>query len=272
MKGPNTPRFFVDPGSIKEGLVRITGPDVVHITRVLRLGRGSTVVVLDGRGRSYEAEVRSTSRDEVVCGIIEELLTPPACPVKVTLVQGIPKGDKMDIIIQKGTELGISRVIPLICRRAVVKLDGERMSRKVERWQRIALEAAKQCRRPDVPEVSEPAELDGVLAHLPEQCVALIPWEEENKVSLKDILYKNNAGEEIYVFIGPEGGFTPAEAEQAREAGVRPVTLGPRILRTETAGIAVLAMVLCRWGDLGGMDNDKKEGGGIHPGMQGQPI
>lgn len=267
MKEVNAPRFFIDPGRIYGKLARITGPDVVHITRVLRLGIGSTVVVLDGRGKSYEAEIQSAGRDEVVCEIKKELLTAPACPVKVTLVQGIPKGDKMELIIQKGTELGVSRVIPLICSRAVVKLGGERVSRKSERWQRIALEAAKQCRRPDVPEVSDPADLARVLTGLPEKCLALIPWEEENKVSLKDILHKNNAGEEIYVFIGPEGGFTPGEVEQARAAGVRPVTLGPRILRTETAGIAVLALVLCRWGDLGGESNDKEEGGGIHPGL-----
>lgn len=253
MKETGAPRFFVDPGRINGSQVRITGPDVAHITRVLRLGKGGTLIVLDGRGRSYEAEIQSPGRDEVVCEIKKELLTTPACPVKVTLVQGIPKGEKMEIIIQKGTELGVSRVIPLVCRRAVVKLEGDRMLKKSERWQRIALEAAKQCRRPDVPEVAEPADLDEVLAGLPEKCVALIPWEEEDVLSLKDILYKNNAVEEIYVFIGPEGGFAPEEAERARAAGVRPVTLGPRILRTETAGIAVLAMVLCRWGDLGGI-------------------
>lgn len=267
MKETNAPRFFVEPAHINDSLVRITGPDVIHITKVLRLGRGSTVVVLDGRGKSYEAEIQSPGRDEVVCRIKKELLTAPACPVHVTLVQGIPKGDKMDIIIQKGTELGVSRVIPLICHRTVVKIDADRMRRKGERWQRIAVEAAKQCRRPDVPEVSDAADLGHILAGLPKKCVALIPWEEECQVSLKDVLYKNTAGEEIYVFIGPEGGFTPGEVEQARAFGVRSVTLGPRILRTETAGIAVLAMVLCRWGDLGGEINDKEEGGGIHPGV-----
>lgn len=267
MKETNAPRFFVDPAHINDSLVRITGPDVVHITRVLRLGRGSTVVVLDGRGKSYEAEIQSPGRDEVVCRIKEELLTAPPCPVRVTLAQGIPKGDKMDIIIQKGTELGVSRVIPLICHRSVVKLDANRMRRKGERWQRIAMEAAKQCRRPDVPEVGEALDLGRLLACLPEKCLALIPWEEERQVSLKDVLEKNNAGEEIYVFIGPEGGFTPGEIEQAQASGVRPVTLGPRILRTETAGMAVLAMVLCRWGDLGGKNNDKEEGGDIHPGV-----
>lgn len=267
MKEAGAPRFFADPGQINDGVIRITGPDVIHISRVLRLGRGSLLTVLDGRGKSYEAVIRDLDRDEVVCEIIKQLLTTPACPVKVTLVQGIPKGDKMDLIIQKGTELGVSRVIPLLCRRTVVKLDGDRVLRKRERWQRIALEAAKQCRRPDVPEVAEPAELDGVLGSLPANCTALIPWEEENKVSLKDLLYEIKAVEEIYVFIGPEGGFTAGEVAGARAAGVRPVTLGPRILRTETAGIAVITMVLCRWGDLGGKNNVKEEGGTIHSGL-----
>jgi 16S rRNA (uracil1498-N3)-methyltransferase len=256
MKEAGAPRFFANPGQINDGVIRITGPDVIHISRVLRLGRGSLLTVLDGRGKSYEAVIRELDRDEVICEITKQLLTTPACPVKVTLVQGIPKGDKMDLIIQKGTELGVSRVIPLICRRCVVKLEDDRITRKQERWQRIALEAAKQCRRPDVPEISAPAPLDKVLAGLPENCTALIPWEEENNVSLKEILYKNNAGGEIYIFIGPEGGFTPEEVGLARASGIRPVTLGPRILRTETAGIAVLTMVLCRWGDLGGKIND----------------
>ncbi len=255
MKETNAPRFFIDPAQIKDGLARITGPDVNHITRVLRLGRGDTVVVLDGGGKSYEAEVQDPGRDEVVCRVKRELLTTPACPVKVTLVQGIPKGDKMDLIIQKGTELGVSRVIPLICRRSVLKADTGRMLRKVERWRRIAMEAAKQCRRPDVPGVGEAVELGRLLAGLPEKCLKLMPWEEERQVSLKEVLDKNNAGEEIYVFIGPEGGFTSGEVEQARVSAVRPVTLGPRILRTETAGMAVLAMVLYRWGDLGGRIN-----------------
>jgi 16S rRNA (uracil1498-N3)-methyltransferase len=245
-------RFFVSPNQINEGLVRITGPDVKHIATVLRLGRGSVLTILDGRGKSYAAVIQELGRDEVVCAINQELPATPACPVKVTLVQGIPKGDKMDLIIQKGTELGVSRVIPLLCRRTVVKLAGDRVLRKRERWQRIALEAAKQCRRPDVPEVAEPAELDQVLGGLPVNCTALIPWEEENNDSLKELLDNNNVAEEIYIFIGPEGGFTAEEVDEARAAGVRPVTLGPRILRTETAGIAVLTMVLCRWGDLGG--------------------
>jgi 16S rRNA (uracil1498-N3)-methyltransferase len=267
MRADDSPRFFVSPDQIKESRIVITGPDVNHIARVLRLGRGSALTILDGRGKAYAAVIQELGRDEVSCDINKELPLTPACPVKVTLVQGIPKGDKMDLIIQKGTELGVSRVIPLICSRCVVRPAGDRLPRKQERWQRIALEAAKQCRRPDVPEVAEPAELDGVLGSLPANCTALIPWEEEHEVTLKDLLYEIKAVEEIYIFIGPEGGFTAEEVAEARAAGVRPVTLGPRILRTETAGIAVITMVLCRWGDLGGKNNVKEEGGTTYPGL-----
>jgi 16S rRNA (uracil1498-N3)-methyltransferase len=267
MREDDTPRFFVPPDQIKDSRIRIAGPDVNHIARVLRLGRGSALTILDGRGKSYAAVIQELGREEVFCEINNELPSIPACPVKVTLVQGIPKSEKMDLIIQKGTELGISKVIPLICSRCVVRLAGDQLPRKQERWQRIALEASKQCRRPDVPEVAVPAELDEVLGCLPANCTALIPWEEENNVSLKDLLHEIKAVQEVYIFIGPEGGFTAGEVAAAQAAGVRPVTLGPRILRTETAGMAVITMVLYRWGDLGGKNNAKEEGGTIRPGL-----
>lgn len=248
-------RFFVAPEQIKDGRIAITGPDVKHILKVLRLGTGDTITVMDGRGKSYEAVIEILRRGEVVCCIVKELLSPEGPPIRVILVQGLPKGDKMDFIIQKGTELGLSRVIPLICQRSVVKLERDSINRKRERWQRIAYEAARQCSRPDIPEVDEPKDWELVLTSLPEKATALIPWEEENTLSLKDILHRNNASEEIYVFIGPEGGFTQEEIGRARLRGVRPVTLGPRILRTETAGMAVLTMILYQWGDLGGKFN-----------------
>lgn len=246
------PRFFVSPDQIKEGHIHITGPDVNHISRVLRLGAGDILTVLDGRGKSYEAVIEKPAGDGIVCAVRKVTVLGDAPLLKVTLVQGIPKGDKMDLIVQKGTELGVSRIIPLICQRVVVKLEGEKSGKRRERWQRIALEAAKQCRRPDVPEVCEPTEWDRVLAGLTPEVAALIPWEEENVLSLKEVLMRNTPKQEVCVFIGPEGGFTPPEVERARERGVCPVTLGPRILRTETAGLAVLSMILYQWGDLGG--------------------
>lgn len=246
------PRIFVAPEQIKDGLVAVKGPDVGHLSRVLRLGPGDALTVLDGRGKSYEAVIEAVRKGEIVCSIVQELPAPQRPPIRVTLVQGLPKGDKMDFIIQKGTELGVSRVIPLICRRTVVRLEDSGVNKKRERWQRIACEAASQCGRPDVPEVDTPAAWGPVLAGLPERAAALILWEEEKDLSLKEFLRENSSSREIVVFIGPEGGFAGEEIVQARERGVRPVTLGPRILRTETAGLAVLTMVLYQWGDLGG--------------------
>lgn len=245
-------RFFVSPQQIEDGHVYITGTDVVHISRVLRLGPGAPLTVLDGRGKAYEAVIEQVGTNEIVCCIRKEFDAATAPPIKITLVQGIPKGNKMDLIIEKGTELGVSRFIPLTCRRAVVKLEDGRSVKKLERWQRIAMESAKQCRRPDIPEVSEPADWGKVLSGMPPHAAGLIPWEEEDSQTLKDFLEGSPPGEEIYVFIGPEGGFDPGEVEMARERGICPVSLGSRILRTETAGIAVVTMVLYQWGDLGG--------------------
>ena len=175
--------------------------------------------------------------------------------LRLTLVQGLPKGDKMDFIIQKATELGVNRIIPLACERAVVKLTGDKQQRRLDRWQRIALEAAKQCRRPDIPEVAALATWEDVLAGMGKNTTALLPWEMENTTSLKKALIdceNLDSVIDLYVFIGPEGGFTAAEVSLACSHGVRPVTLGPRILRTETAGLAVLTMILYQFGELGG--------------------
>lgn len=246
------PRFFVSPAQIKGKSVIINGPDVLHITRVLRLREGAPITVLDGRGGVYEATIESAGRQEVRCLIKNKLPADDTPVLRVTLVQGMPKGDKMDFIIQKGTELGASRVIPLQCKRSVINLEGTRPARRVERWRRIALEAARQSCRPDVPEVLEPAGWLEVLGSMPAGCLALMPWEEERHVALKTVLRQEPKPEEVYIFIGPEGGLAPDEVEQARLHGIRTVSLGRRILRTETAGPAVLSMVLYQWGDLGG--------------------
>jgi 16S rRNA (uracil1498-N3)-methyltransferase len=249
------PRFFVFPEQVKEGRVTITGPDVVHIVKVLRLGIGDPLTVLDGRGKVYEALIEQAGREAVICTIIKESEAKGPTAVRIALVQGLPKGDKMDLIVQKATELGVYKFVPLVCDRSVVKLLGDKPQRRAERWQRIAREAAKQCRRPDVPEVLPPVGWEEALAGMPENVNALIPWEEENQKSLKKILGESEPQGDVYVFIGPEGGFTAAEVELACSHGVRPVTLGKRILRTETAGLAVLAIILYQFGDLGGKLN-----------------
>ncbi|MDF9409289.1 16S rRNA (uracil(1498)-N(3))-methyltransferase [Pelotomaculum isophthalicicum JI] len=248
----NLPHFFVSPNQISEGMVCLSGTDAVHVARVLRLGVGERIVLSDGKGKSYLAVLERVDKKDVSCKIEKEFAAAPPDLPKVTLVQGIPKGDKMDFIVQKGTELGLNGLIPLLSERVVVKLEGDKQLKRWERWRRIALEAAKQCRRPDIPEISRPESWEQVLSALPAEAAALIPWEEEKSDSLKGFLRHEKPPVEIYVFIGPEGGFSSGEVECARLHGVRPVTIGPRILRTETAGLAVLTMILYQWGDLGG--------------------
>lgn len=247
------PHFFVSPSQIKEtGLIYLNETDALHAAKVLRLRSGDSIVLADGAGRSYLAVLEQVTGKNVSCRIERECTLARTGEPKVTLVQGIPKGEKMDLIIQKGTELGLHRIIPLLSERVVVKLDKDKQLKRRQRWQRIALEAAKQCRRPDLPEISPPQSWGQVLNELPPEAVALLPWEEETAASLKDFMRTNRSAAEIYLFIGPEGGFAAAEVTQARAHGVIPVTLGPRILRTETAGLAVIVMVLYQWGDLGG--------------------
>ncbi|OPX87064.1 16S rRNA (uracil(1498)-N(3))-methyltransferase [Pelotomaculum sp. PtaB.Bin117] len=246
------PHFFFSAGQIKTGRVYINGPDFIHISKVLRLRPGEKLILMDGLGKSYLAGIEDIAMDQVVCALQREISMPAASFLRITLVQGIPKGDKMDLIIQKGTELGVSVVIPLFSERTLVKLDRDKAARRLERWQRIALEASKQCRRYDVPEICRPQSWEEVLAGLLPGAPALIPWEEEAEYALKAFSREHQKLDSIYIFIGPEGGFTREEVERARLHGVLPVTLGPRILRTETAGLAVLAMVQYQWGDLGG--------------------
>lgn len=245
-------RFFVEPAQIKGGRAVITGSDVPHITRVLRLGEGDAITLLDGCGGVFNAVIEKTGQSDVTCTVGERRESSGSLSPQVTLVQGILKGDKMDLIVRKGTELGVSRFIPLACERSVVRLDGARGDRRRERWQRVAVEAAKQCRRDGIPEVARPAGWEEVLKGMPSRAAALIPWEEEENAALRDYLSEKAAPQEVYIFIGPEGGFAAHEVALARAAKALPVSLGPRILRAETAALIVPALVLCYWGDLGG--------------------
>lgn len=243
-------RFFITPEQFDSHRPVVRGQDVRHMVKVLRLKPGDRVELLDGAGRAAKAMVEHVRKEEVVCLKMGEFEPLGAPPVEVILVQGIAKGDKMDLIIQKCTELGVSVVIPLICHRSVVQLDDGKIQDRQARWQRVALEAAKQCRRPDVPVVSLPRKLPDVLAGMPKGSAAIMPWEGEDTRSFSDAL-AGDTPESIYIFIGPEGGFEPYEAEEARRAGVSTVSLGPRILRTETAGLACITIIMHRLGDLG---------------------
>ena len=245
-------RVVVSFEEMAGGRVSISGSEYHYLINVLRKRTGDTVTLLDGRGGVFEAVIESAGGGTAVLRLSGELPAGGSPPVKVTLLQGVPKGDKMDFVVQKGTELGLSRIIPLMCCRTQVKLDAGKAAARRARWQKIALQAALQCRRPDVPEVTLPAKFEEALSLVAPGALAVMPWENEKEMSLRRLLDGGYPGGEILIFIGPEGGFAPQEVERAREAGVVTVSLGPRILRTETAGMAVLAMIFYEWGDLGG--------------------
>lgn len=244
-------RFFVQPQQIQDDRAIITGPDVKHIRTVLRMAPGDQLTLLNGRGMVYQAEICEINKEEVLCRIVNCASGVGEPTLKVTLVQGLPKGDKMESIIQKCTELGVHRIIPLAAARSVVKLDAKKAAERQERWQRVALEAAKQCRRPSVPEVKQLSSWEDILNNLPAGALLILPWEEETAQSLRTLLQRVEKPTEVYLFIGPEGGFDTAEVTTARERGCHLVTLGERILRTETASPAVLTMVLYHFAELG---------------------
>ncbi len=248
------PRFFIEPCDVRGDVVTITGREARHIARVLRLGPGDIITLLDGSGCLYRCRIEQIEAGSVICRIMLRQAAGGEPPLRVVLLQGVAKGDRMDTIIQKGTELGVSVFLPVLCHRSVVRLDERKKAARRERWQRIAVEAAKQCRRALVPEVLEPLSWTAALETIPPGALVLVPWEEERYRSLKKELRCRARPDELYIIIGPEGGLETREVEQACRRGAVTVTLGPRILRTETAGPAIVAMVMYHWGDLGGED------------------
>jgi len=246
-------RFFVLPEQIVNSTITITGSDVNHISRVLRLKTGDDIMVADGTGREYLAELTEIDDQKVEAGIKEELTSGNEPPLDVYLLQGLPKGEKMELIIQKCTEIGIRKIIPVNMERTIIRLTGEKSEKRRERWQRIGAEAAKQCQRSMVPEVAPICSLTQAIKQLPEHTMLMMPWEEEKDSGLKDF-FRNNFpfSGPLALIIGPEGGISRDEALLAEEHGAKKVSLGPRILRTETAGLVALSIVLYELGDLGG--------------------
>ena len=263
------PKFFADPENITAGRAVLTGVDAAHIARVLRGGPGDVYIIGDGRGRDYECEITGIekNKDSVAFAILRELPADYEPAVRITLYQALPKLDKMDSIIQKCVELGVARIVPVISENTVVRTGGG-AKQKRDRWRKIAEAAAKQSMRGIIPEVAEIVPLKEAVAggafpvkgfddgegaasrERPGQREELrfAPYEGEKTTTIKSLLRRdacayNGAG----FFIGPEGGFSEGEIRLFRENGIGTVTLGPRILRTETAGAAVLAMLLYEW-------------------------
>ncbi len=242
------PRFFVPPKNIQGLEIRIVGDDVNHIRNVLRLKPGENVIVCDGRGSVYETQIIRIGKQEVITRILKHQVQ-ETLPPHVALFQGLPKGTKMDFIVQKATELGVFKIVPVVMERTVVKLNAIKDGNRVQRWRRIALEAAKQCQRATLPEVLEPISLVQSLELLPNFDSILVFWEEEKKTSVREVL-NDRLPEKVAMVIGPEGGLTEEEVLAIRDIGGQTVTLGNLILRTETASIVGLAIVLYELGKL----------------------
>jgi 16S rRNA (uracil1498-N3)-methyltransferase len=245
------PRFFVKPEDIGVDSIKISGDEYNHIKNVLRLKASDIITVSDGMGTDYTARIGGFESNCVMADIISSNTNFTEPPIEVTLFQGIPKSDKMDLIIQKSIELGVKRIVPVKMERTVVKFGSEKdVDSKVTRWQRIALEASKQCNRGRLAKVERPVAFDAALELSGNSHIRILPYENEKANTLKTAL-ENNGVKDISVFIGPEGGFTEEEVRSAELANVIPVTLGPRILRTETAGIVVLSILMYELGDVG---------------------
>lgn len=232
-------RLFVD-FYVKDDIT-LTGEDARYVSKVLRMRTGEEIDIVDKGPKIYRTVIRDISSDEVCLEVKEELedKSEPAC--RVTLYQSVSKGERMDLTIQKSVELGVFRIVPVISERVIVKGDSIN-DNKIRRWGKIALEAARQSQRSIVPEVCEAKNFNEAVKEAGDYELALIPWEDERGTTIKEIIKDKKAGS-LAVFIGPEGGFEETEVQRAREQGIIPVSLGPRILRTETAGPAVLAML-----------------------------
>ena len=240
-------QFFVDSNQISDTSVTIVGPDVNHIKNVLRMKIGEELNVSDG-----------ISDQEIRCGIVEFTDDTVECeirfikeadhelPSKVYLFQGLPKADKMETIIQKNIELGVYEIVPVAMKRCVVKLDDKKASGKISRWQGIAEAAAKQSKRGVIPEIKAPMSFKEAVKYAKENCdVMLLPYElSEGMDATRDLLGSIKPGQSVAIFIGPEGGFDPEEVSFAQNEGFEPVTLGKRILRTETAGMCVMSVLM----------------------------
>lgn len=238
-------QFFVEPNQInlKDKKVIILGSDVKHIKNVLRMKPGEELSVSNGQdGREYRCGIVELSEECVICELRFIKEDNVELPSGIYLFQGLPKSDKMEWIIQKAVELGVREVIPVATKRCVVKLDEKKAASKTARWQGIAEAAAKQSKRGIVPTVSNVMGFREAIQKASDMDVRLIPYElAEGMERTREIFEALQPGQDVAIFIGPEGGFEESEIQYARENGVEPITLGKRILRTETAGMTVLA-------------------------------
>lgn len=237
--------FFVTPQQISGDKIRIEGGDVNHMKNVLRMKLHEKAEISDGESRTYLCEVEAYEEDVAVLHILEEMEADTEPASKLYLFQGLPKSDKMELIVQKAVELGVYQVIPVAMKRSVVRLDDKKAEKKADRWNSIAESAAKQAGRSRIPEVTMPLSYNEALKMAEELDVTLLPYELAGGMEVtREVIRQIKSGQSVGIFIGPEGGFEPEEVDAAVSMGAKVITLGRRILRTETAGLATLAVLM----------------------------
>ena len=238
-------QFFVTPMQVKEDHIYIEGLDVNHIKNVLRMKVGEALKVSDGNNRKYLCEIESMTAQQVCVRIVEEQQVDTELPSKIYLFQGLPKADKMELIIQKMVELGVYEIVPVSMKRSVVRLDEKKARTKTARWNAISESAAKQSKRSIIPSVSEVLSFKQALERAKELDMLLLPYEcAEGMEYTRMVVSKIKPGQSVGIFIGPEGGFDGDELKLAREAECNIITLGKRILRTETAGMMLMSVIM----------------------------
>ena len=239
--------FFVEPWQVSEKTVRIQGADVNHVKNVLRMKPGEQVLVSSLEGMDYLCRVSTLSSEEVLLELLERREDTMELPSRIHLFQGFPKSDKMELIIQKAVELGVYRIIPVNTRRVVVKLDAKKEEARIKRFNAISESAAKQSKRSLIPEVTGVISFTQALERVKAFDLKLLPYECADGIAkTRERIEGARPGTDIAVFIGPEGGFEEEEVRLALQAGVEPITLGKRILRTETAGLCILSALMLK--------------------------
>lgn len=237
-------QFFVEPEQIAEEMIRIVGSDVNHIRNVLRMRTGEKIRISDKSGASFFCHIQKIQENEVIAAIDERDDLGTELPNQIVLFQGLPKSDKMELIIQKAVELGVHQVIPVEMKNCVVKLDAKKAANKCSRWQAISESAAKQSKRTIIPEIALPISWKEALAEADKLDVVLVPYENERGMeATREAIKRIEPGQTVGIIIGPEGGFADSEIENLPERMQR-ISLGRRILRTETAGMATLSMLI----------------------------
>ena len=238
------PKFFAEKENISENQILLDGEEAKHILKVLRMQTGESLTVCDGCGTDYETVIESTEKNSLTVRILEKRPSEAESAVKITLFQCLPKASKMEYVIQKCTELGIYKIIPCISERCVVKLNSDAdAAKKVERWQSIAKAAAKQSGRGIIPEIGMPVTFKEAVSQMAAYPLSFVPYENEQGHTLKTLLRASQQPDCAAFIIGPEGGFAPEEIALAEQNDIQTVTLGKRILRTETAGEVVISMM-----------------------------